>query len=107
MSFIMDETQVTSPADAQQQEEASTITYAGYHSIITGVDRQWEYGGFALPDGSFWRYREPDAAVIVEGQRLRVGLAKINRFKDPGQILDNAQNSVFLNRKICSPDCGE
>jgi hypothetical protein len=107
MSFIMDETQVTSLADAQQQEEPSTFTYAGYHSIITGVDRHWEYGGFALPDGSFWRYREPDATVIVEGQRLRVRLAKITRFNDKIQILDNAKNMYFSTRKFAAPDDGE
>ena len=103
----MDETQITSPADVGQQEEASTITYAGYHSIITGVDRSWDYGGFALPDGSFWRYREPDAGVIVEGQRLRVGLAKITRFNDRVQILDNAKNMFFSTRTFAAPDDGE
>ena len=61
---------ITTTAESMQQEE--TLTYAGYESIITGVNRTWEYGGFALPDGTFWRYREPDAAVIVEGERLRV-----------------------------------
>ncbi len=103
----MDETQVTSLADAQQQEETSTFTYAGYHSIITGVDRHWEYGGFALPDGSFWRYREPDATVIVEGQRLRVRLAKITRFNDKIQTLDNVKNMFFSTRKFATPDEGE
>lgn len=56
--------------DSAQQEER--FVYAGYHSIISGVDRHWDYGGFPLPDGSFWRYREPNAVVVVEGNRLRV-----------------------------------
>jgi len=99
--------QVISTTDTRQQEEASTVTYAGYHSIITGVDRHWEYAGFALPDGSFWRYREPDAAVVVEGQRLRVGLGKITRFNDRVQILDNAKNMFFSTRKFAIPDDGE
>ncbi|HAT45028.1 MAG TPA: hypothetical protein DCS90_07980, partial [Ktedonobacter sp.] len=61
--------QTTSVAEAQQEE---TFSYSGYHSIISGVNPDWEYGGFPLPDGSFWRYREPNAAVIVEAERLRV-----------------------------------
>lgn len=107
IGFIMDEIQVTTPADVQQQEEPSSFTYASYHSIITGVDRHWEYGGFALPDGSFWRYREPDAAVIVEGQRLRVRVVKITRSNDQVQILDNAKNMFFSTRKFATPDDGE
>ena len=103
----MDETQTTTTVDAPVQEEFSTFTYAGYHSIITGTDRHWEYGGFALPDGSFWRYREPDAAVIVEGQRLRVRVAKITRFNDHIQILDNAKNMFFSTKKFMIPDDGE
>lgn len=102
----MDDSQITSSI-AIQQQEPSTFTYAGYHSIITGVDRHWEYGGFALPDGSFWRYREPDATVIVEGQRLRVRLAKITRSNDQVQILDNAKNMFFSTRKFATPDDGE
>src|SRR5215469_5500833 len=102
----MDESQVTSSI-ASQQQEISTFTYAGYHSIITGVDRHWEYGGFALLGGSFLRYREPDATVIVEGQRLRVRLAKITRFNDQVQILDNAKNMFFSTRKFATPDDGE
>ncbi len=62
----MDETQQTSVLEAQQQSHEEVTTYAGYHSIISGVDRSWDYGGFPLPDGTFWRYREPDAVAVVE-----------------------------------------
>jgi len=101
----MDETQATSVAEAQQQEE--THTYAGYHSIITGVDRHWEYGGFALPDGSFWRYREPNTTVIVEADRLRVRVGKLTRFNDEVQVLDNAKNMFFSTKRFAIPDDGE
>src|SRR6266852_1856307 len=96
----MDETQVDAInrvptiAGSQEQETSRIYTYADYHSIITGAERRWDYGGFALPDGSFWRYREPDAVVIVEGQRLRVRTGKITRFNDKIQILDNAKNML-------------
>ena len=90
--------------EKQQQEE--TITYAGYHSIITGVDRSWVYGGFPLPDGSFWRYREPNAAVVVEGERLRV-TAQLTRANNDVQILDNAKNMYFSTRRFEVPEKGE
>jgi Family of unknown function (DUF6081) len=102
----MNETQATLSIIAPQQQE-ETITYAGYHSIISGVDPQWEYGGFALPDGSFWRYREPDAVVIVEAERMRVRAGKITRFNDQVQILDNAKNMFFSTKKFVPPDDGE
>lgn len=100
----MDETHVTVAEDIQR--ENSPYTYAGYHSIITGVERSWEYGGFSLPDGSFWRYREPDAGVVVEGERLRVS-AKLSRANDQVQILDNAKNMFFSTRQFVVPDNGE
>lgn len=100
----MAETADSALIDTQQQEESSI--YAGYHSIITGVDRAWEYGGFPLPDGTFWRYREPDAVVVVEGERLRVGVMKLTRANNQVQILDNAKNMFFSTRNFTVPDNG-
>ncbi|HYT34761.1 MAG TPA: DUF6081 family protein [Ktedonobacteraceae bacterium] len=100
----MKETQTPSLSQDQQGE---SITYAGFHSIISGVNPQWEYGGFALADGSFWRYREPDAVVIVEADRMRVRLGKITRCNNQVQILDNAKNMFFSTRKFVPPDDGE
>lgn len=82
-----------------------TLTYANYHSIITGVERTWQYGGFPLPDGSFWSYREPNAAVVVEGDHLRV-TAQLSRFNDHVQILDNAKNMFFSTRMFSVPENG-
>lgn len=99
----MDKTQTTPVAEKQQEE---TYTYAGYHSIITGVNRSWQYGGFPLPDGTFWRYREPDAAVVVEGERVRV-TAQLSRANDQAQILDNAKNMFFSTKRFEVPENGE
>lgn len=100
----MKTTQADNVVEKQQQEE--TITYAGYHSIITGGERSWVYGGFPLPDGSFWRYREPNAAVVVEGERMRVS-AKLTRANNDVQILDNAKNMFFSTRRFEVPEKGE
>src|SRR5438477_10425409 len=98
----MDTKQVNSMAKKLQEE---TITYAGFHSIITGVNRSWEYGGFSLPDGTFWRYREPNAVIIVEGERMRA-TAKLSRANDQVQILDNAKNMFFSTRRLEIPEQG-
>jgi hypothetical protein len=100
----MDQIEITSVIDKYQEEESSI--YSGYHSIITGVNRSWEYGGFPLPDGTFWRYREPNAAVVVEGERVRV-TAEISRANDEVQILDNAKNMFFSTKRFVVPEQGE
>ncbi len=99
----MDQTQTATAADYQQAE---TTTYAGFHSIITGVNRAWEYGGFPLPDGTFWRYREPHAVIVVEGERMRA-TAKLSRTNDQVQILDNAKNMFFSTKRFEIPEKGE
>jgi hypothetical protein len=95
----------TEAGSGHGQEEASI--YAGYASIITCVDRRWEYGGFTLPDGSFWRYREPHAVVIVEADCLRVRVGQLTRSNDHVQVLDNAKNMFFSTQKFEMPDEGE
>lgn len=85
---------------------SESFTYSNYHSIITGVDRTWQYGGFPLPDGTFWYYREPNATIVVEGERLRV-TAKLSRANDQVQILDNAKNMFFSTRTFAPPENGE
>lgn len=99
----MDETLTTPLADEQARTE--TLTYSNYHSIITGVERTWQYGGFPLPDGTFWYYREPNAAVVVEGERLRV-TAQLSRYHNDVQILDNAKNMFFSTRMFSVPENG-
>ena len=75
----MDQVQDTSVIDKHQEEESST--YSGYHSIITGVNRSWEYGGFPLPDGTFWRYREPVAELLI---RNRFAYRSFRKVKNHG-----------------------
>jgi hypothetical protein len=103
MENKMDKTQDITIEKTQQEE---TITYAGFHSIITGVNSSWEYGGFPLPDGTFWRYREPNAVIVVEGERMRA-TAKLSRANDQVQVLDNAKNMFFSTKKFEIPEKGE
>jgi uncharacterized protein DUF6081 len=75
--------------------------------VAPDVDSDFEYGGFALPDGSFWRYREPDATVVVEHDRLRVTAVPLTRSHDSVQVLDNAKNMYFSKARILTPETGE
>jgi hypothetical protein len=59
-----------------------------------------------LPDGTFWRYREPNAVIVVEGERMRV-TAKLSRWHDKVQILDNAKNMFFSTRRFEIPEKGQ
>ena len=103
MENKMGKTQAFTTANKEQEE---IMSYAGYHSIITGVNRSWEYGGFPLPDGTFWRYREPNAVIVVEGERMRA-TAKLSRANDQVQILDNAKNMFFSTRRFEIPEKGQ
>lgn len=82
------------------------ITYGNYRSIITGEDPAWQLGGFRLPDGSFWQYREPEATVIVEHNRLRVRAIPLTRRHDSVQVLDNAKHMYFSTRRFQPPEDG-
>jgi hypothetical protein len=91
-------------ADAPPKARTETITYGNFRSIITGEDPAWEIGGFSLPDGSEWKYREPKATVIVEHQKLRVRANPLSRSHDRIQVLDNAKHMYFSTARFTPPD---
>ena len=94
----------TAPRTSRARTE--TQTYGNYRSIITGVDPTWQIGGFALPDGTEWRYREPNATVIVEHETLRVRANPLTRSHDRIQVLDNAKHMYFSTARFHPPDDG-
>ncbi len=84
-------------------EEA--IEYSNFASAITG-EGDWIPAGFPLPDGSFWRYQEPEAVVIVQDGFLRVAAVPYTRRHDSMQILDNAKHMYFSTRSFAPPPGG-
>jgi hypothetical protein len=80
-------------------------TYGDFASIL-GESPAWVIGGFAMPDGSFWEYREPDAVVVVQNGRLRVAVRRLSRKHDSVQILDNAKHMFFSSRSFDVPEHG-
>ncbi len=84
-----------------------TMRYGNFRSIITGKDPSWEIGGFKLPDGTEWNYREPNATVIVEGEKLRVRANPLSRSHDRIQVLDNAKHMYYSLARFEPPDDGE
>ncbi|AIQ65993.1 hypothetical protein PSTEL_25640 [Paenibacillus stellifer] len=76
-----------------------------FHTILNEGE-VWKTGGFALPDGSFWAYREPNAVVIVRGGILYVR-APLSRQHHQVQILDNAKHMYYSAEEFDVPEAGE
>jgi hypothetical protein len=91
---------------APNKARTETITYGNFRSIITGEEPAWQIGGFSLADGTEWKYREPNATVIVEHEKLRVRANPLSRSHDRIQVLDNAKHMYFSTTKFAPPDDG-
>lgn len=76
-----------------------------FHTILN-EGQVWKIGGFPLPDGEFWEYREPDAVVIVRNGILYVR-APLSRKHDHVQILDNAKHMYYSVEELAVPENGE
>jgi hypothetical protein len=61
--------------------------------------------GFPVASG-FWTFREPDAVVIVQNDRLRVAAVPFTRSHDEMQFLDNAKHMYFSTRSFEAPKNG-
>ncbi|MCR8643088.1 DUF6081 family protein [Paenibacillus sp. N1-5-1-14] len=66
----------------------------GNFDTILNEGQVWQMGGFPLPDGSFWTFREPNATVIVRNGILYVR-APLSRSNDKIQFLDNAKHMYY------------
>ncbi|MGF7046456.1 hypothetical protein J2T13_000932 [Paenibacillus sp. DS2015] len=78
----------------------------GDFDTILSEDKVWKIGGFPLPDGTFWEYREPDAVVIVRNGILYVRAA-LSRQNNQVQILDNAKHMYYSIDPVKVPEAGE
>lgn len=83
----------------------NTWTLGDFHTILNEGE-VWKIGGFPLPDGSFWQYREPEAVVIVRNGILYTRAA-ISRSHDKIQILDNAKHMYYSAKPVEVPESGE
>ena len=79
--------------------------YGGYADILKD-DGPWMQAGFQTPDG-FWEYREPNAMVLVQNDKLRVAAMPLTRSHDAVQILDNAKHMYFSRERFTVPENGE
>ena len=84
---------------------ASQRRYGGFADLFK-ADAAWRFGGFALPGGSFWEYREPNAIVIVQAGRLRCSAESTHTRNDRVQILDNAKQMYFSQERFAVPADG-
>ncbi|MFC7678400.1 DUF6081 family protein [Paenibacillus sp. GCM10028914] len=79
--------------------------FGDFHNILS-EDDVWKIGGFPLPDGTFWEYREPNAVVIVRNGILYVR-APLSRQHNQVQILDNAKHMYYSREEVKVPEEGE
>ncbi|WP_232380974.1 DUF6081 family protein [Paenibacillus tianjinensis] len=83
----------------------SQTVIGDFHTILS-EGQVWKTGGFTLPDGSFWAYREPEAVVIVRNGFLYVR-AQLSRQHNHVQILDNAKHMYYSAKPVEVPEDGE
>jgi hypothetical protein len=81
-------------------------TLVGDFNRILEPDSRWGIGAFALPDGTTWEYREPNAVVLVRNGWLQVAAAPYTRAHDRVQILDNAKHMYFSKERFAVPTGG-
>ncbi len=81
------------------------LVYGDFADILK-PDSKWLQAGFQTPDG-FWEYREPNALVLVQNDRLRVTAVPLTRSHNGVQILDNAKHMYFSGERFAVPDEGE
>lgn len=79
--------------------------YGGFADILK-PDGPWLQAGFPTPDG-FWEYREPNALILVQNDKLRVTAMPLTRAHDGVQILDNAKHMYFSRERFTVPENGE
>lgn len=79
--------------------------FGDFHTILSEGE-VWKIGGFPMPDGSFWEYREPNAVVIVRNGILYVR-APLSRQNNQVQILDNAKHMYYSVEDVLVPEEGE
>ena len=84
----------------------ATETVAGNFHRLFEPDAQWVLGGFALPGGETWQYKEPNAVVLVRNGWLQVSAMPYTRANDRVQILDNAKHMYFSKERFEVPPGG-
>jgi len=92
-------------ARSENTAHEEVIEYSNFASIVTG-EGDWIAGGFPQRDGSFWRFQEPGAVVIVQDGFLRVAAVPYTRKHDTIQFLDNAKHMYFSARQFVPPARG-
>jgi len=80
----------------------------GFGCVISAepAERSWVAAGFPMAGGGFWPFREPDAVVIVQNDRLRVAAVPFTRSHDEVQFFDNAKHMYFSTRSFEAPRDG-
>jgi hypothetical protein len=85
---------------------ASTEIVVGDFNRILEPETKWAQGGFQLPNGELWEYREPNAVVLVRNGWLQISAVPYTRGHNQVQILDNAKHMYFSKQRFEVPTGG-
>jgi hypothetical protein len=91
--------------EAAPRPTVTELVVGDFHRILQ-PDSKWVLGGFQLPDGGSWQYREPEAVVLVRDGWLQVAAVPYTRSHDRVQILDNAKHMYFSRQRFEVPEGG-
>lgn len=91
--------------DDQSAPGATSFEIGDFHRL-SEADAPWVQGGFDLPDGTRWEYREPGAAIVVRNGWLQVAAVPFTRSHDRVQILDNVKHMYYSRERIGVPADG-
>lgn len=86
-------------ADTEQGIE--TTIYGGFADLLK-PDPSWVIGGFPG-----WEFREPNAVVVVQNGRMRVGVMPLTRGHSAVQFFDNAKHMYYSAETFAVPPGGE
>lgn len=98
-------------AEREANDRGAAVTgaaireYGGFSDLLK-PSSLWQFGGFPLPDGGFWQYREPNATVLVRNGRLQCSVFPLTRTHDRVQFLDNAKQMWFSKERFAVPEHG-
>ncbi len=86
---------------AETERGVETTTYGGFADLLK-PDPKWVIGGFPG-----WEFREPNAVVVVQNGRMRVGVMPLTRGHNGVQFFDNAKHMYYSTEAFEVPPGGE
>lgn len=84
------------------------LDWACYEDFSAGSlsEERWTFREAKAPDGSSWRYEEPNARFVFRDGAMEVSVARFERSHDTVQNFDNAKFLVLSSSTFSVPEDG-